>query len=279
MGQPALEAVEGILRMPEVKWSFVRSLLMLLARAGSEIQLPVVQGYLSHPHPEVRVAAMDSYLALAGPLAEPLIEERLDDEKEDVRVRALALLARLGCRSTRLLQFIVDLLDKRKKGRPDASEAMQIRACHALVRIGDINLNDEGETVETFLLYVVREEPLGVFGIGRSKLATKCSRIRSEVLATLAEIGGEATRRAMMDMSRGDTAGRKLQMDVFEKPEDNPIDLAAVARKQLKRLTDRLDEGASASSPSAPEAEAVEGAPPAEEPPAEEPPAEEADAG
>ena len=78
----------------------------------------------------------------------------------------------------------------------------------------------------------------------------------------LADLGGEESRNALAKLC--DYTPSRWSIDIFAKPEEEPVNIAEAAQRAIERLKGRLDDGAGDGTPQ-PDAPEASDEPPAEE--------------
>lgn len=165
------------------KWYFYRNVVMLLGRLRYEDGVPAITRLLGHFHSRVREEAVVALARILRRKAEPLLLPLLEDADPVVLRKVIGALRTLRSRDPELIEFLRDTVAA--AGAEDADAAVTIAAIRSLRDIGNIDLPDDDETVETLLLGLI--EP------GRRRLFRRATRapdeVRGAALETLGAIG------------------------------------------------------------------------------------------
>lgn len=201
IGSTALWAIRLVLERPGVSPRAARDLLSVLAQIGGPEASHTVRRYLQHADASVREEAMATLVKLCGREAESDLSAALKDHEPAVRRKALLLLGTLGNSDPRVLQFLCEVVRKRRKDEAEEDDRTQVQACHALAEIGRA-VPSARSTIQPVLIQSLDPES-GKGLLGRwSPTATKSDTVRSAICAALGQIGDTEAAEALIKMTK-----------------------------------------------------------------------------
>jgi HEAT repeat protein len=226
IGPPALWAIRLVLERPGVTPRATRDLLAVLAHVGGAEASHMVRRTLHHPDPSVREEALAALVKISGREAEGDLLAALKDQEPAVKRRALLCLGSVGSSDPRVVQFLCDVVRKRRKDEAEEDDRLQVQACQALAEIGHAEPSVRS-TIQPILIQAL--DPDGGKGLlGRwSPTAMKTDTVRAAICTTLGHIGdsqaGEALVKMTKDKSpllkeRAARAHRELQERLTRRP-------------------------------------------------------------
>lgn len=136
IGTSALWAIRVALERPELPARAVRDLLAAMAQIKSLEAGNTVRRFLSHPDECVREEALEVLIRIMGRHAEPELLEALKDTVARVRRRALVCLGTVGSSNPQVMDFLCEVVRKRREGEREENDQLQIQACQALAEVG-----------------------------------------------------------------------------------------------------------------------------------------------
>ncbi len=130
LGPAARDA--AVARLHDPRWYVVRNLLILLRRLNDPGVLRPIGHLIAHPHPQVQLEAMKTYLHFGDPRATRYLLKEL--EQQDLRRRHNAVLLARRCHDRQVVHRILDLLEA---GLSENEFEFKRAAVKTLAEIGD----------------------------------------------------------------------------------------------------------------------------------------------
>ena len=201
IGSPVLWAIRPVLERPGVTPRAARDLLTVLAQVGGTEASHTVRRTLHHPDPSVREEALAALVKLSGREAESDLLAALKDQEPAVKRRALLCLGSVGSSDPRVVQFLCDVIRKRRKDEAEEDDRLQVQACQALAEIGHAEPSVRS-TIQPVLIQAL--DPDGGKGLlGRwSPSTTKSDTVRGAICTALGQIGDTQAAEALIKMSK-----------------------------------------------------------------------------
>ncbi|MEK7205503.1 MAG: HEAT repeat domain-containing protein, partial [candidate division NC10 bacterium] len=201
IGSPVLWAIRLVLERPGVTPRAARDLLTVLAQIGGAEASHTVRRTLHHPDSSVREEALAALVKISGREAESDLLAALKDQEPAVKRRALFCLGSVGSADPRVVQFLCDVVRKRRKDEAEEDERLQVQACQALAEIGHAEPSVRA-TIQPVLIQAL--DPDGGKGLlGRwSPTATKSDTVRGAICTTLGQIGDTQAAEALIKMTK-----------------------------------------------------------------------------
>jgi len=201
IGPPALWAIRLVFERPGVTPRAARDLLAVLAQIGGAEASHMVRRTLHHPDSSVREEALAALVKISGREAENDLLAALKDQEPAVKRRALFCLGSVGSSDPRVVQFLCDVVRKRRKDEAEEDDKLQVQACQALAEIGHAEPSVRS-TIQPVLIQAL--DPDGGKGLlGRwSPTATKSETVRGAICTTLGQIGDTQAGEALVKMTK-----------------------------------------------------------------------------
>jgi len=193
IGDDAFVPVMELLNRKGLPWYVYRNMIMLLGNLNCNLASEDISKFISHPHAKVREEVIRTLYKLKGEEAEVSIVSMARDRDPMVARRAIATLARMGCRTQIYLDTLAELLRKRTAKETEPSEELQLAALDAVARIG--RFASRGEDIRDTLLERLEREGSFLGKLLKRTAVHEGERLRSAVCATLGVIGDPETAR------------------------------------------------------------------------------------
>lgn len=136
IGQVGPSAVPSIMERlgQDGPWYFIRNLVMLMGRLGTEEHLPVLEEHLMNPDYRVQREAIKSIQSLGGEGAGRMLHAHFDDVDEQLRPYLVSAIGAM--RYHKAIPWLIGLLSEKSGGKkyPEYEE-IQEKACEALGRM------------------------------------------------------------------------------------------------------------------------------------------------
>jgi len=178
------------------EWYIYRNAILLLSKLECVAAADDIRRYLAHPHVRVREEALAALEKMLGRDAEPLFVPLCQDPERTVARKAIAILARMGCRNQAFLDALARTLTPRRDKDETPPDDMLLTAIDAVNRVGSFT---SGQADIRNVLLQRMEGESSVLG----KLWKKKNRpldsdvVRSAIISTLGVIGDIDTARRM----------------------------------------------------------------------------------
>jgi HEAT repeat protein len=189
VGASALWEIRLALEGPKLPARCVRDLLAAMAQIRGLEASNTVRPFLQHPDACVREEALAALVRITGRHAEPELLAALKDPVAKVRRRALVCLGVVGSSTPQVVDFLCEVVRKRREGEREEDDQLQIQACQALAEVG--------RTAAPLLPRIesVLIEALDLDGSKESHgrwggSAGKSDAVRGAICAALGQIGG-----------------------------------------------------------------------------------------
>ncbi len=192
IGASALCLMRVALERPDLPARAVRDLLGPLAQIGGLEAGNIVRRFLQHGDASVREEAVAALTRISGRHAEAELTAALKDPIATVRRRALVCLGSMGSTNPRVVDFLCEVIRKRRKDEPEEDDQRQIQACQALAEVGRTAASLLPRIESTLI------EALDLDG-GKGFLARwggsagKSDAVRGAICTALGQIGGPTT--------------------------------------------------------------------------------------
>jgi HEAT repeat protein len=189
IGASALWEIRLALEGPQLPARSVRDLLAAMAQIRGLEASNTVRRFLQHPDACVREEALAALVRIAGRHAEPELLAALKDPVTRVQRRALVCLGIVGSSNPQVVDFLCEVVRKRREGEQEEDDQLQIQACQALAEVG--------RTAASLLPRIesVLIEALDLDGSKESHgrwggSAGKSDAVRGAICTALGQIGG-----------------------------------------------------------------------------------------
>jgi len=182
MGKTALPKLEAAVDR-EAPWYYVRNLILLFGKVGTEAHLPRVSPFLDHPDPRVRREALNSIYNIGGREGRRLVLEALPQADDVLKLNIVGLLG--AWREREAVYPLMKLLESDALVQSKLKNDLAERICNALAAIG-------APEAVPLLREIAEEKKRGVFTAGKGFSEI----VRAAAQAGIDAIGRkEATRR------------------------------------------------------------------------------------
>jgi HEAT repeat protein len=196
IGAGALGAIRAVLERADLCPRTARDLLGTLAQIGGPEAACATQRFLHHPEASVREEAVAALAKISGSHAEAELLAVMKDSSPAVRRRALVCLGAMGSSNPRVVDFLCEVIRKRRKDEPEEDAHLQIQVCQALAEICRVTPS-LSPRIESLLIQALDlEGGKGLLGrwVGA---AGKSDPVRGAICTTLGQIGGQESAAAL----------------------------------------------------------------------------------
>lgn len=201
IGASALWAIRVAFERPDLAPRTARDLLAALGQIGGPEAAEAVQRSLHHADASVREEAVAALARISGREAEAQLLAASKDQVAAVRRRALLCLGTMGSTNPRVVDFLCEVVRKRRKDEAEEDDHLQVQACQALAEVG--------RAAPSVLLRIqtVLIQALDLDGgkglLGRwSGTAGKSDAVRGAICTVLGQIGGPEAAQVLAQMGK-----------------------------------------------------------------------------
>jgi HEAT repeat protein len=196
IGAGAFGAIRVFLERPDLSPRTARNLLGALAQIGGPEAAGATHRFLHHPDASVREEAVAALAKISGSRAEAELLGVLKDAVPAVRRRALLCLGAMGSSNPRVVDFLCEVIRKRRKDEPEEDAHLQVQACQALAEACRVTPS-LSPRIESLLIQALDLEG-GKGLLSRWSGATgKSDAVRGTICTALGQIGGQDSAAAL----------------------------------------------------------------------------------
>ena len=190
MGSAVADLVIAELSKANQPVHFSLYLIQLIGEVRLSEGSPVVQRFLKHKEPSLRLEAVSTLFKLSGAGSESALVNALNDENSHVRLQAVSCLGSIGSKNQKFRSLVVETLRVKKRGEREADEDLQIAALKAATNVGNIQTS-LGVSLEVVLgENLLPPSRFGFLGpLNPNARQTKSDRVRAAICDTLGEMG------------------------------------------------------------------------------------------
>jgi HEAT repeat protein len=196
IGAGALDDIRVVLERPDLCPRTARNLLAALAQIGGPEAASATQRFLHHPDASVREEAVAAIAKISGSHAEAELLGVLKDSAPAVRRRALVCLGAMGSSNPRVVDFLCEVIRKRRKDEPEEDPHLQVQACQALAEVCRVTPS-LSPRIEALMIQALDldggKRLLGLWG----GAAGKSDAVRATICTALGQIGGQESAAAL----------------------------------------------------------------------------------
>lgn len=202
IGMLALGAIRVAFERPaDIPPRTARDLLTALAQIGSPDAADTVHLALTHPDASVREDAVAVLTRIFGHEAEAKLLTALKDQAEAVRRRALLCLGTIGSSNPQVIDFLCEVVRKRRKDEAEEDDHLQVHACQALAEVGRAGPSVLSRIESVLIQALDLDGGKGLLGRWRGT-AGKSDPVRGAICTVLGQIGGPEAAHALARMNR-----------------------------------------------------------------------------